>query len=102
MARAAAVVDPEPGRVLGLSVAEAMLLGAPVVVAADGEASREWAESGNGGLWYRSSSELRASLDLLLSNGTGTHLGAQGRSWAERWFGDPGAFVERVLDAVGD
>jgi hypothetical protein len=100
MSRAIAVIDPVPHRILARDVLEAMLYGTPVIVEEEGGASREHAEVGNGGLWYRDSAELAACIGALRSDATRRALGAQGRGYAEREYGDPAAFVQRVTDAV--
>ncbi|HSD10672.1 MAG TPA: glycosyltransferase [Candidatus Binatia bacterium] len=95
-----ALLDAEPNRMLGLDVLEAMLCGAPVLVPAHGGAAREHAESGNGGLWYRSDSELRACLDALRSAELRQALGRQGRHYVESEHGDVDRFIGRVRDAI--
>jgi glycosyltransferase involved in cell wall biosynthesis len=100
MARAVAVIDPVPRRVVGQEVLEAMLLGVPVVVAADGDATREYAESGNGGLWYRAEDELVASVARLLDRPVAESLGEQGRAYALGRFVDTDTYVKRVCKTV--
>jgi glycosyltransferase involved in cell wall biosynthesis len=95
-----ALLEAEPDRLLGLDVLEAMLCGAPVVVPAHGGAAREHAEAGNGGLWFRSGSELRACLDALRSADLRQTLGRQGRDYVEREHGDVDRFVGRVRGAI--
>jgi glycosyltransferase involved in cell wall biosynthesis len=101
--RAIAVWDPTPDRLLGRDVLESLAYGTPVITHARG-ASREHAEGGDGGLWYRNERELlRCIRELADRRDAAATLGAQGRAYAEREFGDPKAFVARVeavLDAV--
>ena len=100
MSRSLATIDPVPRRVLGQEVLEAMLLGVPVVVAANGDASREHAEVGNGGLWFRTDDELVASVRRLLQPGLAASLGEHGRSYAVGRFADTDTYVKRVSEAV--
>jgi glycosyltransferase involved in cell wall biosynthesis len=100
MSRAVAVLDPAPNRVVGQEVLEAMLLGAPVLVVADGGATRQHAEVGNGGLWYRIEDELIASIRLLLDQDLRSALGEQGRAYAENRFADPDTYVKRVSATI--
>ena len=94
MSRALAVVDPVPHRVIGQDVLESLMLGVPVVVAADGYATREHAETGNGGLWYRADDELVGSVRRLLDDEVRRSLGEQGRSYAMSRFGDTDTYVQ--------
>jgi len=100
MARAVAVIDPEPQRILGRTVLESLLFATPVVVPADGGASRHHAEAGNAGLWYRSYAELRACVEALLQDGVASTMGSQGRTYARGRVCDTDRFVRRVGDAV--
>jgi hypothetical protein len=100
MAHALVVLDAEPHRLLGREVLEAFLFGTPVVVAADGGATRSHAESGDGGLWFRSYAELLASVSALGDPALRAALGGQGRRYATERFGDTAAFIRRVDDAV--
>jgi glycosyltransferase involved in cell wall biosynthesis len=100
MSRAVAVIDPVPHRVVGQEVLEAMLLGAPVVVAANGDATREHAEAGNGGLWYRADDELTASVARLLDRDLAAALGEQGRAYALARFADTDTCIKRLADVV--
>jgi glycosyltransferase involved in cell wall biosynthesis len=95
-----AVIDPTPHRVIGQEVLEAMLLGIPVVVAANGDATREHADLGNGGLWYRFGDELLASIKLLLDGHVASSLGEQGHSYATARFADTDTYVKRVAEVV--
>jgi glycosyltransferase involved in cell wall biosynthesis len=100
MSRALAVFDPEPNRLLGREVIEALLLGTPVIVPACGGATREHAESGDGGLWYRSEAEVEECVALLGDSDLRTALGRQGRAYAESRYGDPDEFTRRAIEAV--
>jgi glycosyltransferase involved in cell wall biosynthesis len=99
-AKAFALLDPEPNRLLGREVITALLSGTPVIVPARGGATREHAESGNGGLWYRSEAEIEQCVELLGDEGLRRTLGSQGRAYAEDRYGDPAAFTRRVTEAV--
>lgn len=100
MSRSLAVLDTAPQRVLGREVLEAMLCGAAVLVHADGGATREHAESGNGGLWFRTYAELACCVEELLSSDVRELLGNQGADYASRDFGDADAFVSRLVARV--
>jgi hypothetical protein len=100
MAHALAVLDPEPHRLLGREVLEALLFATPVVVRHDGGATRLHADAGDGGLWYRSYGELRACIEALLDGEVRSALGRQGQAYATGSYGDTGAYVRRVQDAV--
>ena len=100
MAKAFALLDPEPNRLLGREVIAAFLSGTPVIVPASGGATREHAECGDGGLWYRSEAEIERLVELLGDHALRRGLGAQGRAYAESRYGDPEAFTRRVTEAV--
>jgi glycosyltransferase involved in cell wall biosynthesis len=100
MSRALAVIDPAPHRVIGQEVLEALLLGVPTVVAANGDATREHAEVSNGGLWYRAEDELLASIDRLRDRDLGSSLGEQGRSYVLSRHADTDTYVKGLADVV--
>ena len=100
MSRALAVIDPAPHRVVGQEVLEALLFGVPVIVAADGDATREHAETGNCGLWYLVDDELVGAVRRLLDQDVSRLLGEQGRMYAAGRFGDTDRYVNRVAEAV--
>ena len=96
MSRALAVIDPAPRRVLGVEVLEAMMFGKPVIVAADGAATVEHSDVGNGGLWYRGDDELVAMVGRLRDVDLAACLGERGRSYAESRFADTDTYVKRL------
>ena len=100
MAHGVAVLDAEPQRLLGREVLEAMLFATPVIVAADGGATRFHAEEGDGGLWYRTFQELEACVRTLLDGDVRRDLGSRGEAYARDHYGDPAGFIRRVNDAV--
>lgn len=100
VSRAVCLLDPQPHRILGREVLEAMLYGTPVVVHARGGATQEHAERGNSGLWYRTDEELFAVMDRLLDEDLGRTLGEQGRSYAEANFTDTHTYIKTVSEAV--
>jgi glycosyltransferase involved in cell wall biosynthesis len=100
MHRAICVLDPSPQRLLGREVLEAMLLSTPVVVNASGGATREHAQRGNGGLWYRTDDELYGVVAALLDRKVHDSLGEQGRAYAEENFSDTYGYVKTVTEAI--
>ena len=100
--RAVALFDPARDRLLGRDVLEAMLYATPVVVHASGGANREHAELADGGLWYRTREEFLAVVAALREPDVRAALGAQGRSYAERYFADPDRFIKRVAELIVD
>ncbi len=100
MARARAVIDPAPHRIVGRTALESLLFGIPVIVPADGGASRHHAEAGDGGLWYWSYGEFHACVTALLDSELSSTLGTQGRAYAERHYCDTDGFVRRVEAAT--
>jgi glycosyltransferase involved in cell wall biosynthesis len=100
MTRAIAVLDWEERRILGRDVLEAMLNGIPVIVHESGGASREHAEEGNGGVWFRTHAELGGCLRAISSQSLRERLGAQGRSYATARYGDPDSFMAEVRRAL--
>jgi len=100
VSRALAVIDPVPHRVLGQEVLESLMLGVPVIVAADGGATREHAEVGNGGLWYRVNDELIASVEEIAGEDVRASLVEQGRAYAVSRFGDTDTYVKRLTEAL--
>jgi len=102
MSRALAVVDWERRRVLARDILEAMLNGVPVIVREAAGAAREHAERGAGGVWFRTHAELSGCVRALLSEPVRRRLGAQGRAYARRRYGDSDAFIAAVTAAVRD
>jgi glycosyltransferase involved in cell wall biosynthesis len=100
VSRAVALLDPRPHQLIGTGVLEALLFRTPVVVPANGGASREHAEQGNGGLWYRTDDELFASVGALLDDGLRRTLGEQGRRYAEDTYADTDAYIKRVAASL--
>lgn len=100
MARAVAVVDPEPHRLIGRVAVESLLFATPVVVPANGGASRHHAEAGDGGLWYRGYEEMLACVEALLDDDVSSSLAEQGRAYATERYCDTERFVSRVGWAV--
>jgi len=96
MSRAMAVLDPVPQRLIGRQVLEAFLYRVPVIVHARGGASREHAEVGSGGLWFRSDEELCATVRALLDGELHQLLGEQGCSYAQGRFADTDTFIKTV------
>lgn len=100
MAYALCVLDPAPNRLLGREVVESLLFATPVVVPADGGATRVHADAGDAGLWYRSYAELRACVEALLDEDRRAAIGRQGLAYASHEFGDTEAFTAAVGEAV--
>lgn len=97
VSRAVALVDPEPHRLLGREVLEAMQYGTPVVVTDHGGATREHAEAGDGGLWYHTYEHLEAAvLALFEDEELRADLGRQGAAYAESVYGDSEDYLKRV------
>lgn len=102
VARSIALWDPEPHRLLGREVLEAMQYGTPVVTGVHG-AAHEHAEDGNGGLWYRTYDELRACVETLATEPhVRNALGAQGRAYAMQGFADTDAYIARIQRLVAE
>jgi glycosyltransferase involved in cell wall biosynthesis len=102
MSRALGVVDWQRQRVLARDVLEAMLNGVPVIVREAAGAAREHAERGGGGVWFRTHAELSGCVRAIVSDSLRQRLGAQGRAYARRRYGDPGSFIAAVTAAVRD
>lgn len=100
MSRATAVLDPTPHRLVAQEVLEAMFLRVPVLVASNGDASREHAEAGNAGLWFRTDEELVASVERLSDARVARTLGDQGWSYATDRFGETDTYVKRVVETI--
>lgn len=100
MSRALAVLDPTPHRLVGREVLEAMLFGTPVIVHARGDATREHAEVGNGGLWYRTDEELYGVVRALLDEEVRIALGGQGGAYAEERFSDTDRFIKKIDEVL--
>lgn len=101
MAVANVVVDATPHVAHGREVLEAMLLGSPVLVSSAGGATREYAEEGNGGLWFGGYEELAGAIAHLLANPQiGKTLGEQGRRYAEELCGGLEEFALRLGERV--
>jgi glycosyltransferase involved in cell wall biosynthesis len=100
VSRATALLDPRPHQLIGTGVLEALLFGTPVVVSAHGGASREHAEHGNGGLWYRTDDELFACVATLLDRSVARALGERGRHYAEETYADTDVYIKRVAASL--
>lgn len=98
--RAVAVIDPHPHRLLGRETLESMMFGTPIVVPVDGGASREHAQTGNGGLWYRTEAELLACIGALLDSQIRRALSEHGQEYATNEFADTDRYIEAALKAV--
>jgi hypothetical protein len=99
--RSAAVLDPAHHQLLGKTVLEALHYGVPVLVPTTGGATREHAELGNGGLWYRATQDLAAAIVRLRGDDTmRAELSDHGRAYAGRWYGDTQRFIDSVTHAV--
>jgi glycosyltransferase involved in cell wall biosynthesis len=96
MARSIAVLDPQPQRLVGRQVLEAFLYQVPVIVHFRGGASREHAEAGNGGLWFRTDDEFCATVQALLDPELRQALGEQGCSYAQHRYADTDSFIKGV------
>lgn len=102
MARCLAVWDPNPHALLGREVLEAMQYATPVITAAHG-AAQEHAERGDGGLWYRTYSELLECIGALAGDDDlRKTLGAQGQAYAVANFADTDAYIARVAELVDE
>ena len=100
VSRAFALLDPNPGRLIGRDTLEAYLYGTPIIVAADGRATQEHAERGNGGLWYRTDDEFYAVVDALRDDDLRSALGQQGRAYAQETYADTDSYIKRVAATV--
>ncbi len=94
VAHALVTVDLGPGRLLARESVESLRYGTPMVVPA-ATAAAELATRG-GGLWYRDAAELVACVDAIGDRQLRDTLGAQGRQFADDWYGDADRFVDRV------
>ncbi len=101
MARSLAVLDPLDHQLIGRYSLEALQYGVPVLVAEHGGASREHAERGRGGLWFRAYPDLAASIELLRADQTlRQELASHGQAYAQETYGDTKRFITAVADAV--
>jgi glycosyltransferase involved in cell wall biosynthesis len=100
VSRAFALLDPAPGRLIGREALEAYLYGTPIVVSADGRATQEHAERGNGGLWYRTDDEFYAVVEALRDDDLRSALGQQGRAYAQEAYADTDSYIKRVAATV--
>lgn len=98
IAQATTTVDLRPGPHLARECVESLRYGVPIVVPA-GTSGHRLARAG-GGLWFRDVAELFGCVETLTDPVVRSTLGRQGREVADRWYGDPPAFVERLRRAV--
>jgi glycosyltransferase involved in cell wall biosynthesis len=98
--KALAVFQPAPHLAVAALSAEAMAFGVPIVAPDTGGASRDYADDGDGGLWFRSYGELLGLAQALLDADLRQTLGAQAERFASAHFADSGAYVERVTAAI--
>jgi glycosyltransferase involved in cell wall biosynthesis len=102
ISRAFAVLDPTPDRLIGREVLDAYLFGTPVLTREDGGASRDHAERGNGGLWYRTEEQLFGAVEALLNDNLRIILGRQGQAYAQAEYADSDLYVKQVLATLLD
>ena len=96
MSRSVAVLDPTLHTLIGQHVLEAFLFQTPVIVQARGGATREHADIGDGGLWFRTDEEFCAVVGALLDADFRRVLGEQGCSYAEQYYADTDGFIKQV------
>jgi len=100
LAHATAVWEPGPTGPLAAVTVDAMLLGTPVVVAERAVVARELVGRAQGGLWYRSGSELAGAVHALADPTARAALGGQAKAWAQQEYGAMHPFVASVTGAV--
>jgi glycosyltransferase involved in cell wall biosynthesis len=94
------LVAPSRHESFGLTILEAWLAGAPVVVNGRCPATVEHCQRSGGGLWFTDPVELEVVVDRLLGDGPlRGRLAARGESYARRQFSWP-AVVERYAALV--
>lgn len=100
ISRAFALLDPTPDRLLGREALDAYLFGTPILARDDGGAVRDHAQSGNGGLWYRTEEQLFGAVEALLDDDLRTTLGRQGQAYVQAEYGDVDLYIKRVTTAL--
>jgi glycosyltransferase involved in cell wall biosynthesis len=100
ISRAFALLDPTADRLLGREALEAYLFGTPILTRDDSGASREHADLGNGGLWYRTDEELFGAIEALLDDDVRLALGRQGQEYAELEYADVDMYIKRVMTGL--
>ncbi len=98
MAHAKATIDLKPGHLIGRECIESLRFGTPTISPAQ-SVGRALAESG-AGLVYRNTAEMLAGIEVVDDPERRMALSRVGQSVADRDYGDPTSFVERVGAAL--
>ena len=97
LARARVTVDLRPGNVLARECIESLRFGTPIVVHEGGPGGEH---ARYGGFGYSNLPELLEGVARLDDQSIGINIGEEGRQYADSRFGDPDAFVGRVIKAT--
>jgi hypothetical protein len=95
MAHAAVCVDLGPGELVARECVEALRLGTPIIVPEHSAAAASHARAA-GGSTFSDAGELLEAADKLRNEASRGPAVDQGRAYADEWYGDPQAFVDRV------
>jgi hypothetical protein len=98
MAQAKGVVDLLPGDLYARECVEALRFGVPIV-APGGSAADGLARAG--GMRFTSTAELLSCAEALGDPAIRASLASAGREAADRWYGNPHAFVTRLAEVLG-
>lgn len=95
MAHAAVCVDLAPGSFVARECVESLRLGTPIIVPADAEVASVHARA-SGGSTFVDTWDLLEATDKFRNEANRSSASAQGREYANDWFGQPVAFVDRL------
>lgn len=95
IAHAAVCVDLAPGSFVARECVESLRLGTPIVVPAHAEVASMHARA-SGGSTFVDAWDLLEATDKFRNEANRTSASAQGREYADDWFGQPAAFVDRL------
>ncbi len=95
MAHAATCIDLAPGSLVARECVEALRLGTPIIVPEDAAAAALHAQAG-GGSTFADAAGLLEATDKFVNEANRAPAVVRGRGYADAWFGEPAAFVDRL------
>ena len=95
VAHAALCIDLDPGRCIARECIESLRLGTPIIVPEDSEIATMHARA-SGGSTFGDPAELLTAVGRLQNENERSAASDAGRRYADAWYGDAGALVERV------
>jgi hypothetical protein len=95
VAHAAVCIDLAPGEFVARECVEALRLGTPIIVPEHADVAASHARAG-GGTTFADWWELVEAVEKKSSEANRSSTVTQGKAYADTWFGEPAAFVDRL------